>query len=253
MPPVPTPATFLFLVDRAYVADRQLGVTYEWPQLPATALTRIADTLPLLKLRSQDSVEIAWISGASFEAGEVVLGATSGPADPPFSLPLRPDLPARAENYCGTAQDDRNLLAKAWRTQAQMAVDQFRTELAKSQAEYGSTLARRLASIEPLKDPRGTDIEGALVRAMTVRAKAADRRVEVILFTDLNATVSHGAAVDLLGIDLVIALFHRANPADYLRAKQEWQDRFASVHVGHLTFLSWDDSSAPELTMALGR
>lgn len=257
-PPVATtPVTYGVLIDRAYTGDAKRSPSYPWPQLPKAALETVAATLPKLDLRPGDAVFGAWISHRSNDTREIFLPLrqvrnTPSPELPP--MPTAPKLPVNKLecNEYATKVQAFNASAKEWQAQVDEQQRRSLSEDQRSVAAFLDATSSFIRAAAPIQDPLGTDIYGSLAVAAGVFG-ASPGKHKLLLFSDMTDTVRSPVRPDLAQSDVLVALYHRDDPADQGRGQREWEAAFRSLGVRGSVFLPWAATTPDKLAEQLTR
>ena len=237
------PATYGFLVDRAYTGDAKRSPSYPWPQLPRTALDTVAGALPKLDLRPGDALFAAWISHNSNDIREVFFPVTQIPRPAAVDLPARPAAPKAPVNKleCNQYADAiraYNDEARRWNATAAELEQRAKDADAKAVAAFVATTQAALRATAPAQDPTGTDIYGGLAVAGGV-FKANPGRHKLVLFSDMLDTIGNTVRPDLAQSDVVIALYHRDDPNDQGKGQRDWENALRTLGARATVFLPW--------------
>lgn len=244
----------------AYVVDRALVPGWDsyppWPILPTRALTLSAEIAKSFPFGPGDRVVGFFKSSRSSANGEIFLGPGTladvprPTLDPPATYtpphvgnnPLFPGATPSIEPSKQFCDDEigrwvaREKARLADRDAAQRAlIEAFR----KQQVDAFTTERGRLENGARQADRSGDDLAGALSVIDGLAAANPDAQVKALLFTDLTDTAQTAVQPHLRRIDVIVALYRRADPADEKKHMDLWHQRMCGWGAASVSFVKW--------------
>ena len=249
----------------AYVVDRALVPGWDsyppWPILPTRAFTMLKETVAAFPFGPGDRVVGFFKSSRSSANGEIFLGPlTLGEVarptlDPPPTFvrpkvgtnPLFPS-PSPAvdplDRFCNQQiaewiSTERNKVAQHDREQRALG-DAFR----EAQLSAFTSEQARIASGSRLPDRAGDDLAGALSVVDGLAGANPEAHVKALMFTDLTDTAQTGVQPKLRRVDVIVALYRRADPADEKKHMDLWHERMCGWGAASVSFVKWAATSS---------